>query len=160
MKNNKLNVEVDGLTLTGALLVLNSRRSGFRSVTIPMDGIEVHKFSPGPFLWFRLSKNSFKKVVLLNINLGAPSYCKKQRDKVIKTIIKVLREIKEHIHNVTDIYTGRIQYSPSFVNWHIVRLPWVTHPTVAFQEKVTALPVTVGVWGFINNFKDLESGVS
>ena len=147
-------MEVDGLTLTGALLVLNSRRSGFRSVTIPMDGIEVHKLSPSLFLWFRLSKNSFKKVVLLDINLGAPSYYKKQRDGVIKTVIKVLREIKEHIHNVTDIYTGRIQYFPSFVNWHIVRLPWVTHPTIALQEEVTALPVMVRVWGFINNFKD------
>ena len=147
-------MEVDGLTLTGALLVLNSRQSGFRSVTIPMDGIEVHKLSPGLFLWFRLSKNSFKKVVLLDINLGAPSYYKKQRDGVIKTVIKVLRETKEHIHNMTDIYTGRIQYFPSFVNWHIVRLPWVTHPTIALQEEVTALPIMVGVWGFINNFKD------
>ena len=52
------------------------------------------------------------------------------------------------------MYTGRIQYPPSFVNWHKVRLPWVTNPTVALQEEVTALPVTVGVWGFINNFKD------
>ena len=147
-------MEVDKLTLMGALLVLNSCRSGFRSVTIPMDGIEVHKLSPGLFLWFKLSKNSLKKVVLLDINLGAPSYYKKQRDGVIKTVIKVLREIKEHIHNVTDIYTGRIQYFPSFVNWHIVRLPWVTHPTIALQEEVTALPVMVGVWGFINNFKD------
>ena len=52
------------------------------------------------------------------------------------------------------IYTGRIQYSLSFVNWHIVHLPWVTHPIVALQEELTALPVAVGVWGFINNFKD------
>ena len=96
-------MDVDGLTLTGALLVLNSRRSGFRSVTIPMDGIEVHKLSLRPFLWFRLSKNSFKKVVLLDINLGAPSYYKKQRDGVIGTIIKVLKKIKRHIHNAMDI---------------------------------------------------------
>ena len=74
-------MEVDGLTLTGALLVLNSHRSGFRSVTIPMDGIEVHKLSLRPFLWFRLSKNSFKKVVLLDINLGAPSYYKKIKNR-------------------------------------------------------------------------------
>ena len=70
-------MDADGLTLTGALLVLNSRWSGFRSITIPVDGIEVDELSPGPFLWFRLHKNSFKKVVLLDINLGAPSYCKK-----------------------------------------------------------------------------------
>ena len=52
------------------------------------------------------------------------------------------------------IYIGWIQYSPSFVNWHIVRLPWVTHPTIALQEEVMALLVAVGVRGFINDFKD------
>ena len=60
----------DGLTLTGALLVLKSRRSGFRSVTIPMNGVKIHKLSPPPFLWFILCKNSFKKVILLDVNLG------------------------------------------------------------------------------------------
>ena len=74
--------------LTGVLLVLNSRRSGFRSVTIPVDGIEVDELSPSPFLWFILRKIFFKKVVLLDINLGTPSYCKKQGDGVIKTVIK------------------------------------------------------------------------
>ena len=62
--------------------------------------------------------------------------------------------MKKDMHNTTDIYTGWIQYSPSFVDWHIVRLPWVTHQTVSLQEEVTALPVVVGVWGFINNFED------
>ena len=47
-------MEAGGLTLTSALLVLNSRRSWFRSVTIPMDGVEVHKLSPRPLLWFGL----------------------------------------------------------------------------------------------------------
>ena len=70
-------MDADGLTLTGALLVLDNRRSGFRFVTILMDGVEVHKLSPRLFLWFSLCKNSFKKVVLLDINLWAPSYCKK-----------------------------------------------------------------------------------
>ena len=70
-------MDADGLTLTGALLVLNSRRSGFRSVTIPMDGVEVYKLSPRLLLWFSLCKNSFKKVVLLDINLWVPLYCKK-----------------------------------------------------------------------------------
>ena len=97
-------MDVDGLTLTGALLVLNSRQSGFKSVTIAIDGVEVHKLSPRLLLWFSFYKNSFKKVVLLDINLGAPSYCKKQRDGVIGMIIKVLKKIKKHIHNATDIY--------------------------------------------------------
>ena len=76
VKTIQLNVEVDRLTLTSALLVFNSRRSGFRSVTIPVDGIEVDELSPGPFLWFRFHKNSFKKFVLLDMNLGTLSYCK------------------------------------------------------------------------------------
>ena len=46
------------------------------SVTIPVNSIEADELSPGPFLWFRLRKNSFKKVVLLDINLGTLSYCK------------------------------------------------------------------------------------
>ena len=66
----------DGLTLMGALLVLNSRRSGFRSVTVLVNGIKADELSPSPFFWFRLRKNSFKKVVLLDINLGTPSYYK------------------------------------------------------------------------------------
>ena len=44
----------DGLTLMGALLVLDSRQSEFRSVTIPMDGVKVYKLSPRPLLWFGL----------------------------------------------------------------------------------------------------------
>ena len=67
-------MDADGLTLMGALLELNSRRSGFRSVTIPMDGDEVYKLSLHPLFWFSLCKNSFKKAVLLDINLWAPSY--------------------------------------------------------------------------------------
>ena len=47
-------MEADGLTLTSALLVLNSHRSGFKSVTIPMDGVKIYKLSPRPLLWFGL----------------------------------------------------------------------------------------------------------
>ena len=47
-------MDADGLMLTGALLILNSHQSGFRSVTIPMDGVKVYKLSPRPLLWFGL----------------------------------------------------------------------------------------------------------
>ena len=36
----------------------------------------------------------------------------------------------------------------------MIRLPWVTHPTVAFQEEVMALLVPIGVWGFENHLQD------
>ena len=61
----------------GTFLVLNGHRSRFRSVAIPVDGVEVNELSPGPFLWLRLRKNFFKKIILLKVNLGAPSDCKK-----------------------------------------------------------------------------------
>ena len=104
----------DGLTLTSALLVLNSRRSGFKSVTIPMNGVEIHKLSPRPFLWFRLCKNSFKKVILLDVNLGVPSYCKKQRDGLIRTVLRSITENeKGHAQHDGYIY----QTDPIFPNF-------------------------------------------
>ena len=63
--------------LTGTFLVLNGRRNRFRFVAIPVDGIEVDELSPGPFLWLGLRENFLKKIVLLNVNLGASSDCKK-----------------------------------------------------------------------------------
>ena len=44
----------DGLTLMGALLVLDSHQSGFRSVTVLVDGVKIYKLSPRPLLWFGL----------------------------------------------------------------------------------------------------------
>ena len=61
----------------GTFLVLYGRRSRFRSVAIPVDDIEVNELSPGPFLWLGLRENFLEKIILLNVNLGAPSYCKK-----------------------------------------------------------------------------------
>ena len=90
----------------GALLVLNSRQSGFRFIIIPMNGVEIHKLSPRPFLWFRLCKNSFKKVILLDVNLGVPSYGKKQRDRLIKTVLGSITE-NEKGHAQHDRYMYR-----------------------------------------------------
>ena len=61
----------------GTFLILNGHRCRLRSVTIPVDGIEVDELSPGPFLWLGLRENFLKKIILLNVNLGEPSYCKK-----------------------------------------------------------------------------------
>ena len=57
----------------GLLLVFNGRWSRFRSIAIPVDGIEVNELSPGPFLWLGLGKNFLEKIELLNVNLGASS---------------------------------------------------------------------------------------
>ena len=63
--------------MTGTFLVLYGHRSRFRSIAIPVDGVEVNKLSPGPFLWLGLRENFLKKIILLNVNLGELSYCKK-----------------------------------------------------------------------------------
>ena len=75
--------------MTGTFLVLNGRWSRFRPVAIPVDGIEVDELSPGPFLWLRLGENFLKKIILLNVNLRAPSDCKKEEeDGVNKTMME------------------------------------------------------------------------
>ena len=82
--------------MTGLLFIFNGRWSRFRSVAIPVDDIEVDELSPGPFLWFRLREIFFKKVILLNINLGTPSYCKKiRRRRSNQNNDGVLRELKK-----------------------------------------------------------------
>ena len=59
--------------MTGLLLVFNGRWSRFRSIAIPVDGIEVDELSLGPFLWLGLGKNFLEKIELLDVNLVAPS---------------------------------------------------------------------------------------
>ena len=69
-------------------------------------------------------------------------------------VVKVLKTKKSHSQHDEVKYTRWVQNSPSFVNWHEVRLPRVTHPAVTFQEEVMALLVAVGVRGFINDLQD------
>ena len=64
----------DGLTLTGAFLVLNRRGCRLRSVAVPMDGVEIDQLRPRPFLWLRLGKNFLQKIVLLQVNLWTLSH--------------------------------------------------------------------------------------
>ena len=40
----------------------------------------------------------------------------------------------------------------------MIRLPWITHPTVALQEEITALPVPIGVRGLVDHFEDGLTG--
>ena len=66
--------------MTSSLLVFNGRWSGFRSVAIPVDDVEVDELGPSPFLWLGLCENFLKKVKLLKVNLWAPSDWKKKTD--------------------------------------------------------------------------------
>ena len=51
-------------------------------------------------------------------------------------------------------YTRRVQDPPCPINGHEVRLPRVTHPAVTFQEEITALPISIGVKGLIDDLQD------
>ena len=55
--------------MSSSLFVFNYCLSGFGFVAIPVDGVKVDKLGLGSFLWLGLSKNSFKKVKFLEINL-------------------------------------------------------------------------------------------
>ena len=87
--------------MTGAFLVLNGRQNRFRSIVIPVDGIEVEELSPGPFLWLGLRENFLKKIILLNVNLGAPSDCKKiRRRRINQNNDRVLKELKKSTYTM------------------------------------------------------------
>ena len=66
--------------MSSLLLVSNGYLSRFRSVAIPVDGVKIDKLGPGQFLWLGFCKKFLKKVKLLEVNLWAPSDCKKKMD--------------------------------------------------------------------------------
>ena len=96
----KLDVEGDRLTLTGALLVFDSRRSGFRSVAIPMDGIKVNQLRPRRSSGFVFEKILSKKLYFSISTCGRRRMKKNKRDKIIRTVVKVLK--KNHLHNTME----------------------------------------------------------
>ena len=65
-------VKVDGLTSVNSFVVFDGFKGGFRTVTIPMDGIRIYQLHPSPFFRLGLLKNPLEKAKLLNTNLWAP----------------------------------------------------------------------------------------
>ena len=85
----------------GTFLVLYGRRSRFRSVVIPVDGIEIDELSLRLFLWLGLCENFLKKIILLNVNLGSPLDCKKiRRRRSNQNNDRVLRELKKSTYTM------------------------------------------------------------
>ena len=110
-----------------------------------MDGVGVHKLSN-----VRSSGLDFAKILSRKLYSSISTWGHRRIVKTKKRINQdghksIKENNKAHTQRDGYIYTGRIQYPSNFVNWHIVRLSWVTHPTVSLQEEVTALPVVVGV---------------
>ena len=66
--------------MSSPLIVSNGCLNRFGSVAIPVDGVKIDELGPGLFLWLGLCKNFLKKVKLLEVNLWAPSNCKKKMD--------------------------------------------------------------------------------
>ena len=59
-----------------SFVVSNGFRGGFRTVTIPVDGVRIYQLRPSPFFRLGLLKNLLEKAKLLNANLWAPSTCR------------------------------------------------------------------------------------
>ena len=78
--------------LTGTFLILNGRWSRFKTVTIPVDGIEVDELSLGSFLWLGLCENFSRKLYSSMSIWGRRRTIKnKKKTGVNKTMIEYQR---------------------------------------------------------------------
>ena len=66
-------MKVDELTSVNSFVISDSFKSGFRTITIPVNCVWVYQLCPSPFFRLGLLKNLLKEAKLLNTNLWAPS---------------------------------------------------------------------------------------
>ena len=66
-------MKVDELTSVNSFVISDSFKSGFRTITIPVNCVWVYQLCPSPFFRLGLLKNFLKEAKLLNTNLWAPS---------------------------------------------------------------------------------------
>ena len=69
-------MKVDGLTSVNSFVISDGFRSGFKTVTILVNGVWIYQLRPSPFFRVGLLKNLLEKTKLLNTNLWAPSTCR------------------------------------------------------------------------------------
>ena len=66
-------MKVDGLTSVNSFIISDGFRSGFRTVTILVNGVWIYQLCPSPFFRLGLLKNLLKETKLLDTNLRMPS---------------------------------------------------------------------------------------
>ena len=121
-------MKVDGLTSVNSFVISDGFRSGFRTVTIPVNGVWVYQLCPNPFFRLGLLKNLLEKAKLLNTNLWAPSTCRENGWLEERTIAD---EYKKYLQIRTDAYEMNVRlpklcrraYTPSLLDGSSTRHP-------------------------------------
>ena len=85
-------MKVDELTSVDSLVISEGFRSGFRTITIPVNGLWVYQLRPSPFFRLGLLKNLLEETKLLNTNLWAPSTYRENRRLEERTIADEYRK--------------------------------------------------------------------
>ena len=121
-------MKVDGLTSVNSFVVSDGFTGGFRTVTIPMDGVGIYQLRPSPFLRLGLLKNLLEETKLLNTNLWSPSTCRENRRLKERTITD---ECKKYLQIWMDAYEMNVilpklyrrAYTPSLLDGLSIRHP-------------------------------------
>ena len=84
-----------------SFIISDGFRSGFRTITILVNGVWIYQLCPSPFLRLGLLKNFLEEAKLLNTNLWAPSTCRgngRLEERIITD------EYKKNLQIRTDAY--------------------------------------------------------
>ena len=119
--NHLCKVKVNGLTSVNSFVIFDDFKGGFKTITIPMDGVRIYQLRPSPFFRLGLLKNLLEETKLLNTNLWAPSTCTENRRLKERTIAD---ECKKYLQIRTDAYEMNVilpklcrrAYTPSLLD--------------------------------------------
>ena len=126
--NHLCKVKDDGLTSVNSFVISGGFTGGFRTVTIPIDGVRIYQLRPSPFFWLGLLKNLLEEAKLLNTNLWAPSTYRENGRLEERTITD---EYKKYLQIWTDAYEMNVilpklcrqAYTSSLLDGSFIRHP-------------------------------------
>ena len=121
-------MKVDGLTSVNSFVISDGFKSGFRTVTIPVNGVWIYQLRPSPFFRLGLLKNIFKEIKLLNTNLWASSTCRgngRLEERIITDEYKKNLQIRTDAYEMNVILPQlcRRAYTPSLLDGSSTRHP-------------------------------------
>ena len=121
-------MKVDGLTSVNSFVISDGFKSGFRTVTIPVNGVWIYQLRPSPFFRLGLLKNLFKEIKLLNTNLWASSTCRgngRLEERIITDEYKKNLQIRTDAYEMNVILPKlcRRAYTPSLLDGSSTRHP-------------------------------------
>ena len=121
-------MKVDGLTSVNSFVISDGFRSGFKTVTILVNGVWIYQLRPSPFFRLGLLKNLLEETKLLNTNLWAPSTCRgngRLEERIITDEYKKNLQIRMDAYEISVILPKlcRRAYTPSLLDGSSTRHP-------------------------------------